>query len=54
MNTNIDKYWNKFIKEQNIEQNIGYKEHFYFGNNKKLANNLANLVMIGVKKATSS
>lgn len=48
----IQSYWEKFKKENNITTN--HYIAWSFGSNKKMADNLANLTLKGIKTATTS
>lgn len=49
---NVTSYWNQFVKKSGIE-NATY-DAWAFGDNKQDANKLADLVVTGVKTATTS
>lgn len=53
MNEKIIKYWEEFCKKNNIPTITKY-EAWSFGNTKETADELANLVNIGIKTATTS
>lgn len=50
----IENYWNKFIKDTGQNSDLKYYDVFHFELTEKLANELLELVLSGVKKATSS
>lgn len=50
----IKKYWNQFLADTNRDQYIDYLDCFYFGRTENVANELVNLVLSGIKKATTS
>lgn len=55
MNLEIKKYWNNFIKENNLKsKKLNYTGDFYFGHTEQLARELFELVLLGIKKATFS
>jgi uncharacterized protein YhfF len=51
--TAIEEYWNEFVAYYG-NKNIGYTEAFAFGDNKEMADHLAQLVVEGQKQATTS
>lgn len=50
----IDKFWNKFLIENNLPSDLKYTDVFYFDITEKSANKLLRLVRKGKKKATTS
>lgn len=50
----IEKYWNKFLTDTNRGKDTKYLDCFYFGRTEHVANELANLVLSGIKRATTS
>lgn len=53
MNNLIGTYWNKFCTENRIATDTAFQV-WYFGNNQKMAQELAELVISGKKWATAS
>lgn len=54
MENEIKAFWELFLKEKGLDKSTKYFECFHFELTKKAANELLNLVLRGVKKATSS
>jgi len=50
----IQPFWSEFLKESAREKTTPLHEVFYFADSESLANSLADLVLKGVKTATSS
>lgn len=53
MSSKIKEFWNQFCDNKNIPKNTEYYA-WSFGNNKKMADELAELVNQNIKKATTS
>ena len=50
----IADYWARFNSEVGGVESTRLYEHFYFGDNERLANDLAELVLVGTKRATAN
>ncbi len=50
----LEQFWNHYVRSHPSLQGQRYYEAFRFGNTEKMANELAALVLSGVKTATSS
>jgi uncharacterized protein YhfF len=50
----IEKYWNQFLKENDLDESTTYIDVFHFDLTERVANALLHLVLIGQKKATCS
>lgn len=50
----IEKYWKRFLAATNRVKDVDYLDCFYFGVTEPVANALADLVLSGVKTATTS
>ncbi|MCP8852540.1 hypothetical protein [Latilactobacillus sakei] len=54
MTSEVEQYWQTFIKEQNLSPERQPAEIYSFGNTVQMANELAVLVISGQKTATTS
>jgi len=52
--TALEQFWNDFVRSHPFLHGLHYYEAFRFGNTEQMANELAALVLSGVKTATSS
>jgi uncharacterized protein YhfF len=50
----IQKYWGRYLVENNLNPGTKYYEAMYFGMTEELANSLLEMVLSGQKKATAS
>ena len=50
----IEKFWNNFLIANNLDLDTKYIESFHFDLTEKVANNLLERVLKGIKKATAS
>ena len=50
----LEQFWNDYVRSHPSLQGQRYYEAFRFGNTEQMANELADLVLSGVKTATSS
>lgn len=50
----IKTYWNNYLLMNHLPLETKYADSFFFGNSKKMANDLLNLVLQGKKSATTS
>lgn len=53
-NTEIEQYWQEFLKAEGLDKSLRYKECFHFDLTEANANALLELVLQGQKKATAS
>lgn len=53
-NLAVEKFWNEFLKDTSRDMSLPCPESFSFGGDKKMSNELLNLVIKGKKTATSS
>jgi len=53
MNESVKKMWDNFVKANTAHQALPMPEHYYFCDNKKDANECAELVVKGIKQATA-
>lgn len=54
MQETIEIYWQGFLEAKGLPQDLRYNSCFHFELTEKLANKLLDLVLKGIKKATSS
>ena len=54
IDTPLEQFWQNFLQSHPHLKATGYYEAFAFGNTKQMANELATLVVSGVKTAISS
>ncbi len=50
----LEQFWNDYVRSHPSLRGLHYYEAFRFGNTEQMANELAALVLSGVKTATSS
>ena len=50
----IQKYWESYLASTNSDVNLNYTDCFYFGRTENIANELVELVLNKIKKATTS
>jgi uncharacterized protein YhfF len=50
----IEAFWKRFLSEQQLDESTKYLEAYHFEVTKEGANNLLELVLSGVKRATAS
>lgn len=54
MTPEVRRYWQQFTEQQQLSPNLQPAEIYSFGNTEQMANELARLVIIGQKTATTS
>lgn len=54
MTPEVRMYWQQFVEQQQLPPNLQPAEIYSFGNTEQVANELARLVIIGQKTATTS
>lgn len=54
MTPEVRMYWQQFVEQQQLPPNLQPAEIYSFGNTEQMANELARLVVIGQKTATTS
>ncbi len=54
MNARLESFWNEFAQSVGGVDDSRFYEAFYFGDSEEMANELAELVLVGTKRATAA